>query len=69
MVAAGGRFLARALPATSFESGARQRSTLIEFDSLDAAVATYRSPAYRAALAVLGDAGERDLRIIEALEG
>ena len=50
----------------AFESGSIERTTLIEFPSAEAAVATYRSPAYREALAVLGDGAERDVRIIEA---
>ncbi|MGH3367623.1 MAG: DUF1330 domain-containing protein [Nocardioidaceae bacterium] len=67
MRAAGGRFLARGRPACAFESGVRERTTLIEFDSIDDAVRAYRSPAYQDALRVLGDAAERDLRIIEAV--
>lgn len=67
MRAAGGRFLARGTPAHAFESGIRERTTLIEFDSVDAAVAAYESPAYQKALRALGDTAERDLRIIEAL--
>lgn len=68
MRAAGGRFLARGDPAASFESGTRTRTTLIEFPSVDAAVAAYHSVGYQEALAVLGDGAERDLRIIEAIE-
>lgn len=67
MLAAGGRFLARGMPAHAFESGIRERTTLIEFDSVAAAVAAYESPAYQEALRVLGDGAERDLRIIEAV--
>jgi uncharacterized protein (DUF1330 family) len=67
MLAAGGRFLARGMPAHAFESGIRERTTLIEFDSVAAAVAAYESPDYQEALRVLGDGAERDLRIIEAL--
>jgi uncharacterized protein (DUF1330 family) len=69
MRAAGGRFLARGDPAAAFESGTVTRTTLIEFPSVEAAVAAYHSAAYQEALAVLGDAAERDLRIIEAIEG
>ena len=69
MRAAGGRFLARGNPAAAFESGAIERTTLIEFPSVEAAVAAYQSQGYQAALEVLGDAAERDLRIIEAVEG
>ncbi len=63
----GGRFLARGLPARVFEAGVLQRTVIIEFDSVDAAVATYQSPGYQRALAALDDGAERDLRIIEAL--
>lgn len=66
MRAAGGRFLARGLPAHAFESGLVERTTLIEFDSVDEAVAAYHSPAYREALQALDNGAERDLRIIEA---
>lgn len=68
MRAAGGRFLARGLPYAAFESGIVARTTLIEFDSAEAAVAAYESPAYQEALQALGDGAERDLRIIEAAE-
>ena len=66
MLAHGGRFLARGLPAAAFEEGVAERTTLIEFDSVEDAVAAYRSPAYQHALTVLGDAAVRDIRIIEA---
>jgi uncharacterized protein (DUF1330 family) len=68
MRAAGGRFLARGDPAAAFESGTRTRTTLIEFASVEAAVAAYHSDGYQKALGELGDAAERDLRIIEAIE-
>jgi uncharacterized protein (DUF1330 family) len=67
MQAAGGRFLARGNPAHAFESGTTERTTLIEFPSVDEAVAAYRSPAYQEALAALGDGAEREIRIIEAV--
>lgn len=66
MRAAGGRFLARGLPAHAFESGTIERTTLIEFDSVDAAVAAYHSQGYQQALQALGDGAERDIRIVEA---
>lgn len=65
----GGRFLARGLPAQVFESGILERTTLIEFDSVGQAVAAYESPAYQEALRALGDGAERDLRIIEGVDG
>ncbi len=69
MRAAGGRFLARGMPAQVFESGVMERTTLIEFDSVEQAVAAYESPGYQEALRALGDGAERDLRIVEAASG
>jgi uncharacterized protein (DUF1330 family) len=66
MRAAGGRFLARGLPARVFESGMMERTVVIEFGSVEEAVAAYESEAYQAALRALGDSAERDLRIVEA---
>jgi uncharacterized protein (DUF1330 family) len=63
--AAGGRMLARGMPAQVHEAGLAERTVLIEFDSLAKARAAYESPAYRAALAVLGDAVDRDIRFME----
>ena len=65
--AGGGRFLARGMPAKAYESGVMQRMVIIEFDSVDQAVATHDSADYQAALAVLKGAVERDLRFVEAV--
>ncbi|MBK8771400.1 MAG: DUF1330 domain-containing protein [Rhizobiales bacterium] len=65
--AAGGRVLARGLPAHAYENGILQRVVLIEFDSVAAAVAAHDSPAYQEALVALGDAADRDIRIVEAV--
>lgn len=65
--ARGGRFLARGPAARWFEAGRDQRVVIVEFDSLDAAVAAHESPEYQAALAVLGNAAERDLRFVEGV--
>jgi uncharacterized protein (DUF1330 family) len=66
MRGSGGRFLARGQPARVFEAGVMERTVVIEFDSVDQAVAAYHSPRYQEALRVLGDGAERDLRIVEA---
>jgi uncharacterized protein (DUF1330 family) len=63
----GGRFLARGQPARVFEAGVMERTVIIEFDSVDHAVAAYHSPGYQEALRVLGDGAERDLRIVEGV--
>ena len=68
IVAAGGRFLARGMPAAVKESGLLQRTVVVEFDSLAVAMAAYGSPAYEEALAALGNgAVEREIRIIEGV--
>lgn len=63
----GGRFMARGNPAQVYEGGLSERTVLIEFDSVAQAIAAHDSPAYQEALRVLGNAVERDLRIIEAV--
>ena len=66
--AAGGRFLARGLPAVAHENGLNERSVLIEFDSVQQAVAAHDSPAYQEALRALGNGADRDLRIVPGVE-
>lgn len=66
LTAAGGRFLARGMPSVVYEAGLKERSVLIEFDSVEQAVAAHDSPGYKAALKALGDGAKRDIRIIEA---
>jgi uncharacterized protein (DUF1330 family) len=62
--AGGGRYLARATPVKVYEAGVMERLVVIEFDSVDKALATHESPAYRAALAALDGGVVRDLRIV-----
>lgn len=66
--AAGGRVLARGMPAAAFEHGQMERVVLIEFDSVASARAAYESPAYKAAHDLLGNGADRDIRIVEAAE-
>jgi uncharacterized protein (DUF1330 family) len=66
--AAGGRFLARGMPAKVYEAGLNQRTVMIEFESVQAAIAAHDSPGYQAALKALGkDSVERELRIVEGV--
>ncbi len=65
--AGGGRFVARGMPAKVHDNGVNQRTVIVEFDSLAAANACHDGPAYQAARKVLGDAVERDFRIIEGV--
>jgi uncharacterized protein (DUF1330 family) len=56
------------MPAKTLEEGLNLRTVVIEFERLAAAVAAYETPAYQAALKVLGDGAVRDIRIVEGLE-
>ena len=59
---------ARGVPAAAKEHGKAERTVLIEFDSLAAALGAYDSPGYKAALVALGEnAVVRDIRIIEGV--
>jgi len=64
---AGGRFLAAGMPAKAWESGMIQRVVLVEFDSLEKAIAAHDTPAYKEALRALGDAADRDMRVVEGV--
>ena len=67
IIAGGGRFLARGEPAKVYEHGLKQRTVLIEFDSVEQAVAAHDSPGYQEALRVLGSAADREIRILEGV--
>lgn len=63
---AGGRFLALSQPAKVYEAGMNQRVGLVEFDTIERALACHDTPAYKEALRLLGSGNvERDLRIVE----
>jgi uncharacterized protein (DUF1330 family) len=65
ITAGGGRFVVRGTAAKSYEEGLDQRCVVIEFDSLQKAMATYESPEYQAAKKLLEGAAERDVRMVE----
>ncbi len=65
--AAGGRILVRGMPSKTYDAGVNQRTVVLEFDSVASAIAAHDSPAYQAALKVLGDAVVRDIRIVETV--
>jgi uncharacterized protein (DUF1330 family) len=62
--AGGGRFLARATAVKAYEAGLTERTVVIEFESVEQALAAHASPAYQAALAALDGGAVRDLRIV-----
>lgn len=65
--AAGGRFLVRGNPARTYEAGLNQRVVVLEFESLAKAIAAHDSAGYQEALKVLGNAVEREIRIVEGI--
>lgn len=65
--ASGGRFIARGGVAKTYEAGLNQRTVLIEFESLEKALAAHDTPAYQQALNALGNGAERDMRVVEGV--
>jgi uncharacterized protein (DUF1330 family) len=63
----GGRFLARASAAKAYEDGKLDRTVIIEFDSVEQAVAVHDSAAYQLALAALDGGAVRDMRIVPGI--
>ncbi|HEX6321752.1 MAG TPA: DUF1330 domain-containing protein [Burkholderiales bacterium] len=63
--AGGGRFIVRGTPVKTYEHGLNQRIVVVEFESVAKAIEVHDSPAYQAALKVLGNGAERDLRVAE----
>ncbi len=63
----GAKFLVRGMPAKTFEKGLMERVVVIEFASLEKALAAHESPGYQKALQALGEGAERDLRIMEGV--
>ena len=67
ILAAGGRFLARGGVVKTYEAGLNQRTVMIEFDSIEKAIAAHETPAYQAALKALDNGAERDMRVVEGV--
>jgi uncharacterized protein (DUF1330 family) len=63
--AGGGRFLVRGVAVKAYEGGLRDRCVVIEFDSVEKAIATYESAEYQSAMQALDGAVERDVRMVE----
>ena len=51
----------------SYEAGLNQRTIVLEFDSVERAIAAFNGDAYKAALKVLGNGAERDIRLVEGV--
>lgn len=67
IAAGGGTFLSRGMPAAMLEGDTATRTVLIEFPSAQSAIDAYNSDAYTDALATLGDAADREIRVLDAL--
>jgi uncharacterized protein (DUF1330 family) len=65
--AGGGRFIVRGNASKAYEGGTLQRVVMVEFESVDKAVAAHDSPAYQAALAALDNGADREIRIVEGV--
>jgi uncharacterized protein (DUF1330 family) len=63
----GGRFLARGLPAKTYDEGLDQRTVIIEFDTVQQATATFEGDAYQKAVRIIEGAADRDIRIMEGI--
>ena len=60
-----GRVIVGGKPAKTHEAGLDQSVVVVEFESIEKAVAAYESDLYRPALKAFGNAAERDFRIAE----
>lgn len=65
--AAGGKSLVRGTPAKTYEAGLSERAVVIEFESIERAIAAYESPEYQTAAKLLRGAVERDVRMVEGV--
>ena len=65
ITAGGGTFIVRGTPTKTYEAGINERTVVIEFESVEKAIATHDSLDYAVALAALDDGAVREIRIVE----
>ena len=63
----GGRFIIRGMPVKTYEKGMNERVVIVEFDSVQKAMAAHDSAEYAEALRALGDGADRDMRVVEGV--
>ena len=68
VIQGGGKFLVRGFPTNIYEQGLKERTVIVEFESLEMALNARESITYKAALEALGEGVERDFRIVEGTE-
>jgi uncharacterized protein (DUF1330 family) len=64
---AGGRLIIRGNPAETHEAGVNEPAIVVEFESVEKAIAVYESEGYRAALKIIDGKVKRDFRIVEGV--
>lgn len=64
----GAKFLVRGGPFHELEGKARSRNVVIEFPSVEDALACFNSPEYQEALAIRREVADAELLIVEGLE-
>ena len=64
--AGGGKFLVRGVPERVYEAGLKERVVVIEFETLEKAIATFEGERYQEAAKLLAGAVDRDIRLIAA---
>jgi len=60
-----GRVIVGGKPAKIHEAGLNESVVIVEFDSLEKAIAAYESATYKPALQAFDNAAQRDFRIVE----
>ena len=63
----GGRFLARGNPVRVYEAAGPQRTVIVEFESVAAAIAAYESDAYTRVRPILEGAVDREIQVLEGV--
>lgn len=61
----GGRFVVRGSAVRAYDAGVEGRTVIVEFDTVEQAIKARESPEYGEAIRVLGNAVERDFRVVE----
>lgn len=65
----GGKFIVRATATKAYEAGVAERTVVVEFASVEDAIACHDSDGYQAALQALEGGVTRDMRVVEGFDG
>lgn len=64
---AGGKFLTRGTAVAAYENGIKERVVIVEFETVEKAIAAHESRAYQVALKALNNGADREIRIVEGM--